>query len=732
MNQHARHYILILLSALSFASLAPYASAQDNKVAQPQFIDPSDLYFEAWLKIRDAEKLTKEEHFLDAYEKYQSAQKIFGTISSYHPEWKAEMVATRIGSTQKSIDGIQEKAAAEKRGEQSKIQALYIEGSNIDVEEDPGGLISPNKIIPIVPDTPEIKSSTRPSSKRSTSPVGNNNNQAELLRLHREIKTLRNQLQAANKNRDANSAKLRKTINKLEAERSKYAGNTVRNEVTQLNSKIRRIEQERDTMALALKKSRLERNDKDAELAKLQLDKRNAEKATKDTQQKLQLERQTNNSLVDGLRRQLKTFQAELNDKNSKIIQLQTRVTDLETQHQQSLATITELKQERDTLLNERLQLTELLKLNDSDRVQKLIEQKVQLASQLRELREANVKLLNSDNTAKNELLSVQTNLAYVKKQMINLQEENTEQTQRLADLTQRLKEAREDLDKQPLEQSSPQSNEEVILLKDIINRQLAIQKRQKIYKDILIERTTELSVSDELRAPIENLLGEKLVLSEQEQKLLENAPAPDGEFFNPGAAPAAVRQVAGAKLRDKISASKRVAARAYAAKRYQASREVYEIILEDSPGDVDSLCKLGVVNIALGDLEQAEQSFRNAVTMNEKTAFAHYGLGTVFFKLGRDAEATPALQRTLELHPKMAEAHVLLGNISGKFKDIESAENHFNTAVKINPTLSEPVLNLAIIKANSGQLDQARTFYDQAIENGALPNASLEKLLRK
>ncbi len=691
--------------------------------AKQEAIDPQSMYFEAWMKVREAEELSKENLYLESFEKYQSAQKLFGTIMSFHPEWKTEMVKNRVQKTEQAIIAIQPEAIKQQDAKKNQVKALFVEQDQNKemIEGQPVAPVANANVAPV----PKVNTQPNPPPRPAASTYNNNGN-GNVALINREIQQLRTQLDTANRDRDANAAQLRRTIAELETERARQANAAVQGEMESLNKKIKRVEQENMAMAIALKKSRAEKQQSDAELEKIQAEMQLSETQAKEVERKLQTERTTNNALVDGLRRQLKTMQEDLGQKNQAILALQNRVTETQTQLQQSHDTITELKKERDTLLGERDQLTSLLSLNEGDRVQKLIEQKMELATQLRELRDS-VKILSEDNNAtKDELLNERRNVAIVKKQLMDLQQEQADKDQRLQDLTQRLKEAKNDLDTDA--GSGAANSEETAMLRDIIKRQQKVQERQQSYKDVLIERAMELNVAQELRAPLENLLGEKLTLTEEEQLLIEPTTSADGEFFNPNAAPEKVRKLAGAELDDKIQGLTSAATRAFGAKRYSATREVLEIILDDSPGHVPSLCNLGIVNLQTGDHMKAEENFRTAVAMREENPYAHYGLGATLLNQNRIEEARAAFERCIQLDSNKAEAHVFLGNIAGQSNDLPKAEEHFNSAVKINPTLSEPYYNLALIKRSGGDTALARDYYNKAIQNGAIADPEFER----
>ena len=87
----------LAVSVLLFFCL-PLAG-QDANLRQ---FDPSDVYFQGWLKVRDGERAVEADKFLDAYNHYDKAANLFDTVALYHPEWQAELVKDRQDSTRKA------------------------------------------------------------------------------------------------------------------------------------------------------------------------------------------------------------------------------------------------------------------------------------------------------------------------------------------------------------------------------------------------------------------------------------------------------------------------------------------------------------------------------------------------------------------------------------------------------------------------------------------------------
>jgi len=109
------------LAVLSLVLLGSPGAARDASLGQ---FDPSDMYFQAWLTLRDAKEAAEREQFLEAFEKYDRAKQLFDNVALYHPGWKPDLVRVRQESTLAAMEKIRAKAFAERRREEAKVEDL--------------------------------------------------------------------------------------------------------------------------------------------------------------------------------------------------------------------------------------------------------------------------------------------------------------------------------------------------------------------------------------------------------------------------------------------------------------------------------------------------------------------------------------------------------------------------------------------------------------------------------
>ncbi|MEI6654553.1 MAG: tetratricopeptide repeat protein [Verrucomicrobiota bacterium] len=713
--------VLLALAALNFAGGGGACLAQAPPPVQTAQSDPSDVYFQAYLEIRAAEQLEKDLNCLEALAKLERAQKLLGSITTYYPKWKPEMVAGRVAKTRESVEQVRPKALSQRSKEQTVVAELE------------GGTRNPARPVPPSP-TPD------PPSVLKTDPLVARrlkDNETEVERLR---KLLQDSMQApaeASRNasnnatrvndlehqRDALRDQLRAAETAAENLRARLAKAPVESEVNHLNQRIQSLEQEREAMSMALTQSRGEHTKTLSKVAILESDIKVVTQRAADLQRNLELQRNVSNNTVAGMRSQLRALQDGLTQKNKDIAAANEQISGLKQQLQQSHDAFAQLRDERDALAAERDQMKAVLKLNETGRIQDLIEQNMSLAKKLREAN-GKVDTLNRDNNAtKDDFTDALRDLAVAKSQINRLNQERRAQDKRLADLESRLKN-----EQSALADSQASSDPvEIETLRNIIKRQLLTQERRRQASSILVEAAKNLGAADPNVAGAINLLeGEEIPLSPDEQRLI--ADRADVELISPFAQSPDVVEQRNIHLNKNIESYDRAATKAFVATRLLPARELYQLILEDHPGHVSSLCKLGVVNLRLNDPTAAAETFRRAVELDDNNPYAHRMLGFALMTLGDLSAAEQAVRRSVTLAPDDAKSQNLLATLAYRLGRAEESESLYKAAIAADPMPNEPYFNLALLCARKKRFEDARTYYQKALERGALPDPKLEQ----
>ena len=527
---------------------------------------------------------------------------------------------------------------------------------------------------------------------------------------------------------DALKAELRNAEANLQSMRAKLAAAPVESEVKSLNQRIESLEQERQAMSMALTQSRGSHTEALGRIATLEADMKALQQKRSDLDRDLKAEREVANSVVSGQRKQLDLLEKELEQKNSELTKANERIAGLSKELEESRQAFSQLRSEHDTLTQERDQMSALLKLNESGRIQDLIEQNMSLAKNLREANEKVESLSRENNADKDAYTDALRDLAIAKTQINNLQQEKREQDRRVAELEVRLKSEEAAL----AEGESNADPAETELLRDIIKRQLRTQERRRQARELLVDAARELGTGDErISKAIEIFDTGEIALSPEEQKLIADRQV-DGEFVSPFARDRATVSQATSELNRDISVFERTAEKSFVAGRLLPTRELYEMIIEQHPGHTPSLCKLGVVHLKLDDPMAAIDAFRRAVELEENNAYAHRMLGFSFMRMGDIPAADKAIAKAVELAPNDAKSQLLLATLRYRLGRLGEAESHFKAAINADPMPSEPYYNLALLCSRDRRFEDAKNYYQQALERGAQPDPKLEETIRK
>ncbi|MES2997175.1 MAG: tetratricopeptide repeat protein [Verrucomicrobiota bacterium] len=700
------------------------APAQQPAFSPAQF-DPGDVFLKGYLAVKEAEIAEQEGRYEEALEKLNRASEMFGTIRKFYPDWKADMVRGRSEMTTESIGKVGPKVAEQRKKDRTAVAELE------------GGLKKPGTVDPArgaVPlHAPGVLHEDPLKARRLAEA------QAEVRRLQSEVKRLadipkrsgeddRNasRVEDIRRQLDALNAELQAARQNVESLRARLAAAPMQNEMKSLNQRIDTLEQERAAMSMALEQSRGAHTKAIAKMATLEADLKVMRQKHSDMNRDLKTERNVANSVVSGQRRQLDALEKQLSAKDSELAAAQQTIKGLTGELEQSRAAFNELRDERDGLLGERDQMATLLKLNEAGRIQDLIDQNMGLAKDLREANEKVERLHRESNADKDAITDALRDLAIAKSQINGLRQERIDQDKRLAELEARLKSEEAKLAEAP-ENANPV---EVETLREIIKRQLRVQERRRQARDLLVDAARDLGAKDErLARAIELFDGQEIALTPEESKAIDGRQV-DAEFVSPFARDRATVNRATDELKRDIALFERTAEKSYLAGRYLPTRELYEMILEQHPGHVPALCRLGVVQMKLSDASAAALAFRKAVELEGANTYARRMLGYAMMMTGDQSGAEKELRRTVADEPNDAKAHQLLASLCYESGRTGEAESYFKAAIGADPLPSDPYYNLAVIYSRTERMESAREYYHKALERGALPDPKLEGII--
>jgi tetratricopeptide (TPR) repeat protein len=99
------------------------------------------------------------------------------------------------------------------------------------------------------------------------------------------------------------------------------------------------------------------------------------------------------------------------------------------------------------------------------------------------------------------------------------------------------------------------------------------------------------------------------------------------------------------------------------------------------------------------GRLEEAEASYRQAISLESDYAEAHSNLGNTLQELGKLDAAEASLRQSITLEPNSLESLSNLGAILQQGGNLEEAEACYRQSVALNPERAEAHRHLASMK---------------------------------
>jgi GT2 family glycosyltransferase/2-polyprenyl-3-methyl-5-hydroxy-6-metoxy-1,4-benzoquinol methylase len=137
-----------------------------------------------------------------------------------------------------------------------------------------------------------------------------------------------------------------------------------------------------------------------------------------------------------------------------------------------------------------------------------------------------------------------------------------------------------------------------------------------------------------------------------------------------------------------------------------------------------------------MGQLDAAEDAYRQAIKSDPKYYWSHHNLGEVLHQKGQLEEAASCYRKAIKINPEVAKAHYSLGTVLQKQGQLEQAIKSFEQGRKLNPEKSidsQNILQLNPLKSGfedeavRSQLEQI-DFYNQPLLE-ALPQKSEQSL---
>jgi Flp pilus assembly protein TadD len=154
--------------------------------------------------------------------------------------------------------------------------------------------------------------------------------------------------------------------------------------------------------------------------------------------------------------------------------------------------------------------------------------------------------------------------------------------------------------------------------------------------------------------------------------------------------------------------------------------------LLKLSPENPTALVNLGLVEVRLGNPDNARKYLVRAIRVAPDAALAWMTLGVIYQNEDITEGATAALAQAVYLDPKSPQAHNYYAVTLAKRGWYDAAEEELQKAVQLAPSFAEAQYNLALVyfQRQPPAVELARRHYQKAIELGAAPDPDFEAKL--
>lgn len=702
--------------------------------------DPSEIFLKAYMTAQQGEKLEHDNQLKAALAKYRFAGSLIEELRKNHADWQPAIVDYRGRKISESILRLQDKVAT-----QNDLAATTAPPET--AEENPQKEALPEAKIETTvsqksvaaPQVAEAPPGPRPPSDAAIKAATEKLN-AKLEQLQAELEKSRDQLGAAQKEKETLNGQLKESGSKLqqaqaELEKTKGAERQVEDQLTKAQESLKKIQASGDTNAKSQVALR-------AEITRL----KDALIAAESARAAAEKEKDTTNAKM-----------AEANNRIAAI----SKERDVAAQGRDAAT------KERDTALSQVKSMREA-----QQRVEVLMAENVDLKKKLADT-EKTARDLSQDKPKKEQQLAeVRRQIDDLQKQLADSQKRNRDYETQLTTLRSQLDIAAAQLEKAKLIGATPEETarlrKENEMLRNIVMRERQEEARRDQVKKLMLAEFEKLKINSQtlnqqinlLAQPVTKLSDEELALLRQPVvSLSDNNPATikasfafakkttaasvsiaghkesdsDDENAPPGKSGVTVDSNFKPDVPDELRPIARTAKENFERGKYRSAEKQYQEMLVKVPNNLYSLSNLGVVYFRTGRFKAAELTLKKAVALSPRDEFAHTTLGIVFYRQAKFDAALTELTKSLAINPKSATAHNYLGITASQKGWQEAAEKELLEALNDNPDYADAHFNLAVIYATAQPpaRELARQHYAKATALGAEPDVSLEKLLR-
>lgn len=157
-------------------------------------------------------------------------------------------------------------------------------------------------------------------------------------------------------------------------------------------------------------------------------------------------------------------------------------------------------------------------------------------------------------------------------------------------------------------------------------------------------------------------------------------------------------------------------AVRHHQERRFVQAEACYETIITRDPGHADALHLLGLIAYRRSQYDRALSLIAKAIQRRATQPLYFYNQGLVHQALGQLHEAERSYRRALSLKADYVEALGNLGNVLREKGELDAAAAVLEKALTLKPDYAEAYNSYGVVLRERGKWDQAKTAYERAI----------------
>jgi protein O-GlcNAc transferase len=148
-----------------------------------------------------------------------------------------------------------------------------------------------------------------------------------------------------------------------------------------------------------------------------------------------------------------------------------------------------------------------------------------------------------------------------------------------------------------------------------------------------------------------------------------------------------------------------------------QKAEEIYKNILEINPNHSDALHLLGLVAYQVGKNDIAVDLINKAIQNNPKIPSYYNNIGLALQEQGKLSEAISSYEKALQLKPDYVNAHINMGNVFEEQGKPDQAISSYEKALQLKPDYAEVYNNMGNVLEGQGKSEEAIACYEKALQ---------------